>query len=89
MKKIFTCLLATLGLTTACGQTQQVDTYEVDEFTTGSGKTVKMHALVHASIWIEAGDVQIYVDPVTKLGDKLIDYSQRPKADYILITHYE
>ena len=87
MKKIFTCLLATLGLTTACGQTKQVDTYEVDEFQTPSGKTVKIHALVHASMWIEAGDVQIFVDPVTKLGDKVIDYSQMPKADYILITH--
>ena len=87
MKKILTCLFTTLGLTTACGQTQQADTYEVDEFTTDSGKTVKMHALVHASIWIEAGEVQIYVDPVTKLGDKVIDYSQMPKADYILITH--
>ena len=87
MNKIFTCLLATLGLTTAYGQTQQTGTYEVDEFTTESGKSVKIHALTHASIWIEAGDMQIYVDPVTKLGDKVIDYSQMPKADYILITH--
>ena len=59
----------------------------MDEFTTESGKSVKIHALTHASIWIEAGEVQIYVDPVTKLGDKVIDYSQMPKADYILITH--
>ena len=87
MKKILTCLLTTLGLTTACGQTQQTDTYEVDEFTTDNGKTVKIHALAHASIWMEADDLQIYVDPVTKLGDKLIDYSQMPKADIILITH--
>ena len=87
MKTIFTCLLATLGLTTACGQAKQPATYEVDEFTTESGKSVKIHALTHASIRIEAGDVQIYVDPVSKLGDKVIDYSHMPKADYILITH--
>lgn len=87
MKKILTCLLTTLGLTTACGQAQQNSTYEVDEFQTQSGKTVKIHALVHASIWIEAGDVQIFVDPVTKLGNCKIDYTAMPKADIILVTH--
>ena len=49
MKKLLTCLLATLGLTTACGQT----TYETDVFKTKSGKEVKFHALVHASIRIQ------------------------------------
>ena len=87
MKKIITCLLTTLGLTTACGQAQKNAAYEVDEFQTQSGKTVKIHALVHASMWIEAGDVQIFVDPVTKLGDRKIDYASMPKADIILITH--
>ena len=87
MKKILTCLLTTLGLTTACGQAQQNATYEVDEFQTQSGKTVKIHALVHASMWIEAGDVQIFVDPVTKLGNRKIDYASMPKADIILVTH--
>lgn len=61
--------------------------YEVDEFTTPSGKTVRMHALVHASIWMEYGDKNIYVDPVTKLGEKTIDYTVLPKADYIFVTH--
>ena len=87
MKKILTCLLTTLGLTTACGQAQKNSTYEVDEFQTQSGKTVKIHALVHASMWIEAGDVQIFVDPMTKLGNRKIDYMAMPKADIILVTH--
>ena len=87
MKKIITCLLTTLGLTTACGQAQKNAAYEVDEFQTQSGKTVKIHALVHASMWIEAGDVQIFVDPVTKLGNRKIDYAMMPKADIILVTH--
>jgi len=80
-------LLTTLGLTTACGQAPKNATYEVDEFQTNSGKTVKIHALVHASIWIEAGDVQIFVDPVTKLNNRTIDYAAMPKADIILVTH--
>jgi len=87
MKKILTCLLTTLGLTTACGQAQKNAAYEVDEFQTPSGITVKIHALVHASMWIEAGGVQIFVDPVTKHGNRKIDYAAMPKADFILVTH--
>ena len=84
MKKFLTCLLVTLGLTTACGQ---ANTYEVDVFKTQSGKTVKFHALVHATIRIEYDGREIMIDPVTKLGGKTIDYSTMPKADYIFLTH--
>ena len=87
MKKIITCLLTVLGLTTVCGQVQQTDTYEVDEFKTKSGKTLKFHALVHASIRIEYDGKEIEIDPVTKLGNKTIDFSAMPKADYIFVTH--
>ena len=61
--------------------------YEVDSFTTQSGKTVRIHALVHSSMRIEFDGWEIYVDPVAKLGDKTIDYSTMPKANYIFITH--
>lgn len=84
MKKIVTSLLALLGLATACSQNLP---YEVDSFTTKNGKTVKIHALVHSSIFIEFDGWNIYVDPVTKLGNTTIDYSAMPKADYIFITH--
>ena len=63
------------------------DTYEVDVFKTKSGKTVKFHALVHASIRIEYDGQEIEIDPVRKLGKKTIDYSSMPKADYIFVTH--
>ena len=63
------------------------DTYEVDVFKTKSGKTVKFHALVHASIRIEYDGKEIEIDPVTKLGNKTIDYSAMPKANYIFVTH--
>ncbi len=65
--------------------TQQA--YEVDTFTTKSGKTVKFHALVHASIRIEYDGKEIQIDPVAKLGEKIINYAAMPKADYIFITH--
>lgn len=63
------------------------DEYETDTFTTKSGKTVTLHALVHSSIRMDYDGKTIYIDPVTKLGDKTIDLAEMPKADYILITH--
>lgn len=61
--------------------------YEVDRFTTNSGKEVRIHALVHSSIRIEYDGKEIEIDPVTKLGEKTIDYAAMPKADYIFVTH--
>ena len=83
MKKFLLCILATLGLTTACGQPP----YEVDEFTTASGKTVKFHALMHACIRIQYDGKEIQIDPVSRLRDRTVDYASMPKADYIFVTH--
>lgn len=83
MKKVLTCLFAALGLTTACAQ----GNYETDVFKTKSGKTVTFHALVHASIRIQYDGKEIQIDPVRKLGNKVIDYAAMPKADYLFVTH--
>ena len=69
------------------GMPVTTDIYEVDVFKTKSGKTLKFHALVHASIRIEYDGKEIEIDPVTKLGNKTIDYSAMPKADYLFVTH--
>ena len=63
------------------------DNFEVDVFKTKSGQTVKFHALMHASIRIEYDDKEIEIDPVIKLGDRTVDYTAMPKADYIFVTH--
>ena len=83
MKKIITCLLAMVGLTTAYGQ----GNYETDVFNTKSGKTVKFHALMHASIRIEYNGKEIEIDPCAKLRDRTVDYSVMPKADFVFVTH--
>lgn len=62
-------------------------TYEVDVFKTKSGKTLKFHALMHSCIRLEYEGKEIEVDPVAKLGNRTIDYSAMPKADYIFVTH--
>ncbi len=63
------------------------DTYEVDVFRTKSGKTLRCHALMHASIRIEYDGKEIMIDPVAKLRDRTVDYSTMPQADYIFVTH--
>ena len=63
------------------------DTYEVDVFKTKSGKTVKFYALVHASIRMQYDGMEIQIDPVTKLGKRIIDCTAMPKADCIFVTH--
>lgn len=63
------------------------DSYEVDVFKTRSGKVVKFHALMHASIRMEYDGQEIEIDPVGKLRDRTVDYSAMPKADYIFVTH--
>lgn len=63
------------------------DAYEVDIFKTKSGKTLKFYALVHANIRIVYDGKEIMVDPVGKLGNRTIDYTAMPKADYLLVTH--
>ena len=95
MKKMIACLLAFLGLNAAYAQVGvenaaakgAAESYEVDVFKTKSGKTVKFHALVHASIRIEYDGKEIEIDPVTKLGKKTIDYTAMPKANYLFVTH--
>ena len=69
------------------GMPVSVDTYETDVFQTKNGKTLKFHALVHASIRVEYDGREIEIDPVTKLGNKTIDYAFMPKADYLFVTH--
>ena len=63
------------------------DTHERDVFLTKSGKSVQFFALMHASIRIVYDGKEIEIDPVSQLGERKVDYSLFPKADYILVTH--
>ena len=61
--------------------------YPVETLTTKDGKQIQITLFKHASLAIEYDGLEIYVDPVTKVGDTEIDYTSMPKADYILVTH--
>ena len=63
------------------------DGFQMDDFKTQSGKSVKFYAIKHGSLRIAYNDIEIEVDPVTDLDGNKTDYHKLPKADYILITH--
>ena len=71
----------------AAGLPVTTDTHEVDLFKAADGKTIRFHALMHASIRIEYDGLDIEVDPVGSLGDRTVDYAAMPKADLVLVTH--
>jgi len=63
------------------------DKYEVEQFTTDSGKPVWLTLIKHGSVEIEYAGLSIQVDPVGEFG-KHTDYAAEfPKADVILVTH--
>lgn len=63
------------------------DKYEVEQFTTDSGKNVWLTLIKHGSVEIEYEGLSIQVDPVGEYG-KHTDYAAEfPKADVILVTH--
>ena len=66
---------------------QAQNTYPVETITTKDGKTINITLFKHASLAIAYDGKEIYIDPVTKVGGTTIDYSEMPKADYILVTH--
>ena len=67
--------------------TMTAQTYPVETLTTKDGKKINITLFKHASLAIEYNGLEIYVDPVTKVGDTQIDYTAMPKANYILVTH--
>ena len=60
---------------------------EWDAFTTKNGKTLKIYSLIHASLRFIYADKEIQIDPVGKMGDRITDYAQMPKANWIVVTH--
>lgn len=58
-----------------------------DVFTTPGGKRVELYPLMHASLRLVVDGHVLYADPVSKLGDRSLDYNTMPKADLLLVTH--
>ncbi|MGP1435788.1 MAG: MBL fold metallo-hydrolase [Phocaeicola sp.] len=74
--------MALMGVTSVC----RAQEYDVESFTTNSGKTVDITLIKHGTLALNYDGMEIHVDPVADYGKKT-DYTKFPKADVILITH--
>ena len=80
--------LFTVGaLLLGCQSSQSQNTSDMDTFKTPGGKEVTFHPIKHASMGITYDGREIQVDPVIDAVKPVTDYTQWPKADFILITH--
>ena len=61
--------------------------YPVAEFTSPAGEKLCLTMIRHGSVAMTYKGFNIQVDPVSKMGDQLIDYGAFPKPDCILVTH--
>ncbi len=60
-----------------------MSSYPTDTITTADGAELKITFYAHASLGFEFAGKHIYMDPVSAHAD----YSTRPKADLIIVTH--
>lgn len=93
MKKILLVALAlclSYGFAYSClfnhsiNLTTKMQNFETDSFTTKNGKSLKIIFFKHASLLIEYAGKKFFVDPVSDYAD----FTQQPKADYILRSTY-
>ena len=59
----------------------------IDRYTAPDGKEVVITPIKHASLQITYGGTEIQVDPVSSAYRPIVDYTDKPQADIILVTH--
>lgn len=59
-----------------------------DRFLTPSGKAVVITPIRHASLQINYDGYEFEIDPVCSNVEPIVEYTDKPKADYILVTHF-
>ena len=80
-------LLASCGNKAPKATNDNLNSNDMDTFKTKNGKTVKFTPIKHASMEINFDGRIIQVDPVIDGALPVTNYTQWPKADYILVTH--
>ncbi|MDY4039336.1 MAG: MBL fold metallo-hydrolase [Prevotella sp.] len=58
-----------------------------DEFVLKNGKRLVIRPVKHTSIQIQYDGMEIEVDPVSSAVRPIVDYTDKPKADFILVTN--
>src|SRR5574344_1262396 len=82
MKKIL-FLITLMTVFVSCSLKRAVG----DRFVTASGKEIVITPIKHASIQINYDGREFEIDPVCSNVDPIVEYTDKPKADYILVTH--
>lgn len=58
-----------------------------DTFMTGKGKKLVITPIKHASVELNYDGLEFEIDPVSSNVGPIVEYVDKPKADYILVTH--
>jgi L-ascorbate metabolism protein UlaG (beta-lactamase superfamily) len=83
---VFTVISVSAMVARSAQKTEGERMFEEDTIKTEAGD-LKITFLGHASLVFDYQGKVIYVDPVGNPSGTLVDYSKRPKADIILVTH--
>ena len=84
-RKICWLLLIPALLTlTACHEAPQGS----DVYITPKGKRLTITPIKHASIEMNYDGLEFEIDPVSSNVEPIVEYVDKPKADYILVTHW-
>ena len=79
------CLLFFLFLVASCNQKGQIG--GIETFRTKDGKKVVITCIKHASLQIHYDGKEFEIDPVSSAYRPIINYTEKPKAEFILVTH--
>lgn len=82
MKQLIVTLLAALTLV-ACSDKQE----GIDVYRTPNGKRLTITPIKHSSVQINYDGREFQVDPVCSAVMPVVEYLDKPKADFILVTH--
>ncbi len=80
-------MCAIAGILSGCKPKAEQQYEPTDDVFTSGKTTIRMYCIKHGSIRMMINDKWLYVDPVTKAAQPETDYTQLPKADFILVTH--
>ena len=59
----------------------------IDTYTLPNGKKLVVTPIKHASLQLNYDGWEFEIDPVSSAVRPIIDYTDKPKADFILVTH--
>ncbi|WP_315578417.1 MBL fold metallo-hydrolase [Hoylesella oralis] len=78
--------LTVLGLNTGSCSSKEAQE-GIDTYTLPNGKKLVVTPIKHASLQLNYDGWEFEIDPVSSAVRPIIDYTDKPKADFILVTH--